>query len=377
MGRPRRQAGRSPPARANMAPRNTAVNFSPPPPPPSPPPAPCSPRIREQKLQASRLRRTAPIFPRSALSPAGRRRGAVPPLPLHAARRAGRRGGGPGSGEGWPPSPPSRPLAPARRSGTERSPACRPPRRRRGRSPSTLRSLTRSPGLRLRRARTGAGIQPSSFSSSSPGPAWPPPRAAPARLRAPAAPPASSGGERAGGQRAARTQTAAGERWRRGGQLRLGRGAGRGRVRAAQGRPWAGRGVGRGEPAAAVAFQRDYLLRCFARTPPPPFWVRYGCRSNTGPGGTGLLSVTERRPHKDGRSPPPAGAGCPAGILFRPSGSLPGGGSRVKGGLWGRGFFLEIAAELPRGQSYFSIFPRNAASHEASLLSSRNSCSVE
>lgn len=37
MGRPRQQAGRSPPARANMAPRNTAVNFSPPPPPPPPP----------------------------------------------------------------------------------------------------------------------------------------------------------------------------------------------------------------------------------------------------------------------------------------------------------------------------------------------------
>lgn len=59
-------------------------------------PPPRSPLISEQKLQASRLRRTAPIFPRSALSPAGRRRGAAAPLPVHASRPAGRGGGGGG-----------------------------------------------------------------------------------------------------------------------------------------------------------------------------------------------------------------------------------------------------------------------------------------
>lgn len=238
MGRPRQQAGRSPPARANMAPRNTAVNFSPPPPPPPPPlpppppppPAPRSPRIREQKLQASRLRRTAPIFPRSALSPAGRRRGAVPPLPLHAARRAGRRGGGPGSGEGRPPSPPSRPLAPPRRSGTERSPACRPPRRCRGRSPSTLRSLARPASASAGRAQAQGYSPPPSLLLLLPRPGLAP---APRRARPPGSalpphrPPSQAGSERAGRGRRARKRRRAGERLaaRRAAPPRAGRGA--------------------------------------------------------------------------------------------------------------------------------------------------------
>ncbi|XP_040503337.1 translation initiation factor IF-2-like [Gallus gallus] len=107
--------------------------------------------------------------------------------------------------------------------------------------------LPRSPGLRLRRARTGAGIQPSSFSPPPPPPARPGPRPAPrppARLRAPAAPPAFSGWERAGGQRAARTQTAAGGRAPRGPAGSSASGGARGE--GGRARPTGARGQGEG-----------------------------------------------------------------------------------------------------------------------------------
>lgn len=242
--------------------------------------------------------------------------------------------------------------------------------------------LPRSPGLRLRRARTGAGIQPSSFSPPPPPPARPGPRPAPrppARLRAPAAPPAFSGWERAGGQRAARTQTAAGGRAPRGPAGSSASGGARGE--GGRARPTGARGQGEGSDGGSRPppshSSGTISPRCFTRTPPPPFWVRCGCRSNTGPGGTGLLSVTERwRLHKGGRSPSPAGEGCPAALPLRPFRPLHGGGSRVKGGLRRHSLSTGVSAELPRGQSYFSISARNVTSHGASLLSSRNVTAV-
>lgn len=48
----------------------------------------------------------------------------------------------------------------------------------------------------------------------------------------------------------------------------------------------------------------------------------------------------------------------------------------MKGGLRRHSLSTGVSAELPRGQSYFSISARNVTSHGASLLSSRNVTAV-
>lgn len=281
-------------------------------------PPPRSPLIREQKLQASRLRRTAPIFPRSSLSPAGRRRrGAAPPPPVHASRRAGEVAG---KGRGAvrkraaaeiPPSPvPNRPLAPPRRRGSELCPPCRPPppphRSRRAVPPST-------PPLSCPASASAGRAQAHGYGPPPP----PPPPARPrlrllARLREQL--PSEREQARGGTGLAAGARTGAGARapslrrtfWHSrpaaprltkarwgpgpgGGRVAVRRHGGRGHGTSRGARPRAGRGGGR--PAGAVAFQRDYLA---------PLTLPAACDT-----------VGGATPHREGRDyfPPQSGGG--------------------------------------------------------------------